>query len=276
MRLIFRVLAAGALVLGLSAPSGAATFPLTISGNEASATIALPGGLGADLTLTFEDVVGLNPSALTVSASVLSPTDTGVLSRLGGLLPPAGLPMLLKINPPASSALTFSGIVTISLHTHNLNLVPNLTFSLFSSSAGANFRDITVTEGIGSYRVGGSTGGFSEFIIVLDLRPIDGVISGKFDAIQLMLNDYGDLMAPGIASSLQTRLDQARADVAAGQLTAAANDMTAFSAFVKTSSGAGIPDVWRANDSSRPNVAGSLRAAADSLRFSINRKASRP
>ena len=50
--------------------------------------------------------------------------------------------------------------------------------------------------------------------------------------------------------------------------------MRAFSRYVKDHSGEEIPDVWRANCSPVVNVAGLLRSAADTLRFSLNRKIS--
>jgi hypothetical protein len=45
-----------------------------------------------------------------------------------------------------------------------------------------------------------------------------------------------------------------------------------FSRYVKDHSGEEIPDVWRANCSPVVNVGGLLRSAADTLRFSLNRK----
>jgi hypothetical protein len=44
---------------------------------------------------------------------------------------------------------------------------------------------------------------------------------------------------------------------------------------VKARSGKSIPDVWRAHDGGRTNVAGLLRAAADTLKFSLRIKANR-
>ena len=49
--------------------------------------------------------------------------------------------------------------------------------------------------------------------------------------------------------------------------------MRAFSDYVKAQSGEEIPDVWQANCASQINVAGLLRSAADTLRFSLDRKA---
>lgn len=143
------------------------TFPLTVSGRTATAVIELPGDHAADLSIEFEDVVQLHAGALEVSARVLSPLDAlAIRSRLPGgeaASIPSAYPVLLQIEPTPSSALALAGIVTISLHTHTHNLTLNVAapWRLYSASAGGAFREITRSVGIGSYRVDGSTGGFS-------------------------------------------------------------------------------------------------------------------
>ena len=274
-----RLLAGTALVLGL-APSALAQaiIPLTISGHEATGVIDLPGGIGAELAITFEEVVGLNPTALEVSAALVNPLDPALLARLGGgdlIAPPTAFPVLVSIEPTPASALSFQGTVAVSLHTHNLNLVPSVPMALHSASAGGPFRDITKYEGVGSYRAGGTGGGFSEFLIVVDLRAIDVVINEKFDAAQALLNAHADLIDPGVLDNLQSHLAQGRTFFLLGQTQAAIGQVTAFSALVEAHSGADIPDVWRAHDP-RVNVAGLLRASGDTLKFSLNRKASAP
>jgi hypothetical protein len=278
MRLLMHIgrLAIVACALG-SAPAAfaQASIPLTVTGHEATGVIQLPGGVGAELSIAFEQVVGLNPAALEVSASVVNPLDADLLARLGGdglIAPPAAFPVVIRIEPSPSSALSFSGTVALSLHTHNLNLVPDVPLALHSASGGGSFRDLTRSEGIGSYRAGGTGGGFSEFVIVVDRRPIDTVIGGKFDAAQALLNEHAPSIPGSVLTDLQARLGQARTTYQAGATVAAIAEVTAFADVVRAHSGE-IPDVWRAHDS-RVNVAGLLRAAADTLKFSLNRKAS--
>src|SRR6267378_5653233 len=50
---------------------------------------------------------------------------------------------------------------------------------MLPASAGGPFRDVTRFVGIGSSRAQASAGGFSEFLIVADARPIDTVIASK-------------------------------------------------------------------------------------------------
>jgi hypothetical protein len=261
------------------APPAAAQvpFPLTVTGNTARATVDLPGGFGFELTLTFEQVVGLNPAALDVSAAVINPLDPALIARLppappggGGLLGggspvpgvsiPAALPVLLR--------------VSISLYTHNLQLDPAVPLALYKAHDGGPFTDITVSEGRGSYRAGGSGGDFSEFLIVVDARPIDTVIGEKFAALDALLNTYGSSIPPAVLDSLQQRLARARAYYQTNLLVPAIVEMRAFSRYVAAHGGAEIPSVWRAN-CGPDNVGGLLRSASETLRFSLDRKAGR-
>jgi hypothetical protein len=253
-----------------------ANIPLTVNGNEATGAIQLPGGVGADLTITFEEVEELDAAALDVSASLVGPLELpALLARLGGggrITLPGAFPVLLQIEPSPSSELSFTGTVEVSLHTHNLNLVPSLPFALHSAPLGGPFHDIMQLEGIGSYRAGGGGGGFSEFVIVLDLRPIDTVISGKFDAVQDLLDDHASSIPGDVLTELQALLTQAQTTYEGGDTLAAIEEVAAFSDEVLAHSG-DIPNVWRAHDSV-VNVAGLLRAAAGTLRFSLIRKES--
>ncbi len=258
------------LPLPLSLP-----IPLTVSGNVAQGGVELPGGFGLDLTVTFETVVGLTPSALEASATIVNPLDPALLSRLlalGNLSVPVAFPVPLRIAPSESSALSFTGLYTVSLHTHNLSLSSILHLSLLKSPDGGAFGDITRSEGIGSYRDDGGGGGFSEFLIAVDSRLIDTVIAAKFDDLQAILTNNAPSMSPDVVSALQAQLTQARGLSDSGATWGAIEVMASFSNYVKDHSGTEIPDVWRANCSPVVNVAGLLRSAADTLRFSLNRK----
>jgi hypothetical protein len=273
----------------MAVPAASAQVPvaLTISNKTARAVVELPGGLGVELTLSFEDVVGLHPGALDVTATLINPLDPSVTARLPQPAPgplglpglplvsaPVALPVLIRIEPSASSALSFSGLAAFGFYTHNLQLDRQVPLALYKSHDGGPFRDIMSSEGRGSYRAGGGGGDFSEFIIVVDLRPIDAVIVEKFAYLQTLLDTHGESLPPTVASSLQTRVTRARGYYDGGATLAAIWEMGAFSRYVATNSGQDIPDVWRAHCGG-PNVAGELRSAADTLKFSLDRKASR-
>lgn len=260
-----------------SLPGFAETLVPTISGNELTARIELAGGVTADLTITFENVVGLNPTALALSASAINPTDVAFLERMPdpAVSLPAGFPVVVRIEPTASSALAFEGVYKLSLYTHNLTFAANSPLRLYRSPQGGAFSDMTGFLQAGSVRAGGSGPGFSEFVIAADTRSADSVIAGKFDALQSQLSASGSSISPAVAADLQQRLNQARAAYGSGVLDAAIDGIAAFGDEVKKQSGAAIPDVWRANGGP-VNVAGLLRSAADTLKFSLVFKSNLP
>src|SRR5712692_6469441 len=258
---------------------------LSISGNEAVGAFDI-AGIGADLRIFFTNVVGLTSTALDATATLVDPLDPALLSRLpgsgvcvpptaGAVCVPVGFPVLIRISPSASSGLSFEGIYTISFHTHNLHLDPNVPFSLFKSPDGGPFKDITKSEGRGSYRDDGSGGTFSEFLIAIDFQDIDSVIAGKFDDLQALLTNNADSIAPDVLATLQSSLSDARTLYQSGAIVRAIVAISAFSRYVRAHSGEDIPDVWRANCSPLVNVAGLLRSGADTLRFSLDRRLSR-
>src|SRR5438128_2620288 len=111
------------------------TLTPQISGNSVTAKIALPGGDEADLSISFEQVVGLNSNALALSAALVSPTDQTILSRMPDptITLPAGFPVLVSVDPAGGSGLTFAGVFKLSLYTHNLTLAANSPLRLYKS-----------------------------------------------------------------------------------------------------------------------------------------------
>lgn len=266
-----RILAFLTLALAAALPAaGQGIVGATINGNEISVSISLPGGLGADLTIGFEEVTGLSLANLGISARVVNPFTPGFLSRLpsGGVL---ALPVVIRIEPPPAGGLEFKGVALLGLHTHNLAYSLGTPLRLFSAPLGGKFEDITAEIGPGSYRARSNKGGFSEFLIALDLRPINQVINGKFDRLEEMLEDYEDAMPGSVYDDLEARLAAARAAYVSGATLAAIQQIDGFLAAVEAHSGTEIPDVWRsARDVA--NVAGYLREGATTLRFSLERK----
>jgi Family of unknown function (DUF6689) len=274
MRTITGVTLAVATLLGARSATAQTPFPLVISGNKAEARITLPGGISADFSIVFEDVEGLNPTALVLTAGIVNPLT--LLPRLpggGAVAVPLAFPVLIRIVPSPSSGLEFHGVATLSLHTPNLTLQLNPPLGLYSAPTGGPFREITTSTGIGSYRAGGSTGGFSDFVIAIDLRPIDVVIVEKLDRLQSLLSTHAPVIAPAVLADLQNRFAQIQSLYQSGALAEAITATTAFADAVKAASGTAIPDLWRANDS-LVNVAGQLRSAAETLRYSLTLKAS--
>ncbi|HEV8611202.1 MAG TPA: DUF6689 family protein [Thermoanaerobaculia bacterium] len=259
------------LLLSASPVPGFAQTALvpTISGNELTARVELADSVAADLTITFEKVVGLNPSALALSATIVNPGDLTLLSRLpSGVSVPTGFPVVVRIDPTSSSALAFEGVYNLSLYTHNLTLGANSPLRLYRAPGGGSFQDMTGYLQAGSVRAGGSGPGFSEFLIAADTREVDSVIAGKFDTLQSQLSGNSSAITATVAADLQQRLNQARAAYDTGALAAAIDGVAGFGDEVKKQSGAAVPNVWRANGGPT-NVAGALRSSADTLKYSL-------
>lgn len=257
-----------ALVFAALLPAAdAAILDPTVDGNRLVADIDL-GTLSAELAIEFEDVVGLSVANLGLSAELVNPTDPALLARLAGtdLSPAAGFPVLVRIQPPASGGLAFEGLVDVTLYTHDLHYTVGTPLRLFSAPDGGMFRDITAEMSSGSYRVRGSKGTFSEFLIVADLRATATAVDAKFTRLADLLYGHAGGIDPLVFSDLEAQLATAEAAWDDGDVPAAIAGVEDFAATVKGA--AGIPNVWRsARD--LDNVAGELRAAAATLRFSL-------
>jgi len=265
-----RRIAIAACLLWLAVPAHAANgiYDIQIDGNEARVDVAL-GGASATLTIRFENVVGLNAENLGISVQLVDPLAPGFVSRLGsGVSLPAALPLVVKIAPPVNGGLSFSGVVSVELYTHDLQYTIGSPFRLYSSPDGGSFSDITNFVGSGSIRSGGSKADFSEFIIAADVRPLSAVIQSKYSKLASLLNQYAPSMSSSLQSELVSLYNASTSAYAGGQLVAAITHLEAFAARVVSASGDGLPDVWR---SSRDltNVAGRLRSAAATLRYSL-------
>jgi hypothetical protein len=242
----------------------------TISGSSISLNVSVLGGYDADLTLSFEDVQGLTLSNLGLSVHLVSLTDSTLLARLPSSVVPA-LPLLLRIEPPATGTLSFEGIATLELHTEDLQFTAGTPLRLFSAPLNGTFKDITAENGAGSYRTRGTTGGFSEFLIVSDTRSLSSVIALKFDKLEDLLEEYEGDMPGSVYDDLEEILADAETAYAGGSTNQAIQEIDDFLELVEDRSGTDIPDVWRAARD-LDNVAGYLRAGAETLRFSLRLK----
>ena len=264
---------AGQLVQGTTLPPSAEATPtVTVNGSTATTTVAL-GDLRLDVSITFEQVVGLTPSSLGLSARLVTPAE--LVGRFGDpdIALAAGLPLVVRIEPPASSGLSFSGVAAIDVHTHDLEFVPDCPLRLYKAPLGGTFVDITESMGQGSYRARGSTGGFSELLIVADLRPDAVAVEEKIDALDALLAAHAESIPDDLEAAFLDQAAVIRAAWNAGEVMAAIDAVNDFAAAVQATAGNPLPNVWRsARDIA--NVAGDLRSAATTLRFSLNLAAS--
>ncbi len=267
-----RVLPLLALILCTALPAaGQGIIGTSITGNSIEVSVSLPGGIGADVGISFEQVSGLSLANLGLSVQLANLLDPAFRSRLPSPLVLPVLPLLIRIEPPVASGLTFSGVTEIDIHTHNLGFIPGTPLRFFSGPVGGKFEDVTAAMGAGSYRARATKGGFSDFLIVADLRPRSHVITAKFNRLEELLEQYEGSLSSAVYDDLEDLLDDARAAQAGGSSTAAIAKIDAFIAVVEQHSGTEIPDVWRSARDVQ-NVAGYLRGAALTLRFTLGLK----
>lgn len=270
----FKALALSVTVLLLSLGSVASKadpVELTVQGNKVEAVINLSGNVSADLTLTFENSVGLTADNIGITAQLIDITDLSLLNRLPdsvnfNLL--AAFPMLITIEPPSTKGFAFSGLATVDIHTHNLEYLPGTPLRFFKAPLNGQFEDITATMGSGSYRARGTTGKFSQFLIVADLRPVLTVVNTKYNRLSNKLSLFSTQIEPSLYTELSSKLSEIQQLISQQNYVAASNMVDHFSRTIEQADADDIPNVWR---SSRDidNIAGELIAYANTLRFSL-------
>ncbi|EIM00898.1 hypothetical protein RHOFW104T7_08635 [Rhodanobacter thiooxydans] len=259
------------LALCLCAPlTLAQNLPVTVAvaGNVATVRVDLPTQQTlAEVILTFDDSLGLSPGSLGVSAQLVDLSSPALLARL----PNAGLnqldpsfPLMVTIEPPTLGGLSFQRTVRVEVHTHALTYAAGSQLRLFKAPLNGSFRDITDEIAPGSVRARGTTGGFSQFLVLTDLRSSSEVVASKFDRLQsliaaLPLSERGPL---------QMSADAAQSAFNQGQFGDALNSLDQLRARVASRAGTAIPSQWRATRDT-DNQAGELLAATSTLAFSI-------
>lgn len=263
-----RFLLAFGLLVG-APPLLAQTLPVAVnvSGNTATIQVGTATAPLADLTLTFDDPSGLSAGSLGVSAKLVSLSDPTLLARL----PNAQLtqldgafPLMVTIEPPAIGGLSFNRTVRVEVHTHALAYTTGTSFRLFKAPVGGSFRDITDEVAPGSVRARGTTGGFSQFLVLADLRDTGSVVAEKFGWLRARVA----ALASSERAPLDAYLDDAENAVASGDYSTAGATLDAFRARVSARAGVGIPQQWRATHD-LDNQAGELLAGAATLKFSV-------
>jgi hypothetical protein len=172
--------------------------------------------------------------------------------------------------PPASSCgtLAFERTVRAEIHTHLLPYGVDSPLRLYKAPLDGAFRDITASVEPGSVRTGGRTGGFSEFVVVLELLPSAAAAAAKYDAIAARA--AGAAIAPALRTELMADLAASRAAFDANDRAGAIAALDVFAARVAGASPLDLPNRWRATRD-LDNVAGDLAGDAASLRHALTR-----
>lgn len=266
MTQLLRVFLALLCLPGL-APAQSLPLTVDVSGNTATVRIGTAGAPIADLRVEFDDASGLSPASLGVSAELVDVTAPALLARLPDPLAtavPAELPLMITIEPPALGGLSFRRVAHVELHTHALAYTAGSRFRLMKAPLGGTFRDITGAVLPGSVRTRGTTGGFSQFLVVTDARPTLDVVAAK---LAWLRGQIGAL--PGTeAAPLHAQMDAVEQAVGDGRYADATGAIDAMRARVSARAGLAIPQDWRALRDLH-NIAGELLSGLDTLAFSV-------
>lgn len=253
-------------LLPLLAHAQALPVQVEVSGNVATAVIGNPASPVADVTLTFDEVSGLGASSLGLAASLVDLSDATLLARLPDLqlnqVDPA-FPLLLTIEPPALGGLQFR-TVRVEVHTHALGYSVGSSYRLFKAPLGGGFQDITDQVAPGSVRARGTTGGFSQFMVLVDLRQSGDVVAAKIASLRARVAT----LAFTERQPFVARIDAAETAVAAGDYAAAITAVEQIASRALARAGTQLADEWRATRDA-DNQAGDLVAGAATLKFSI-------
>lgn len=255
-------------LLALAAPlANAQSLPVrvNVSGNVATIGIGALDAEVADMTLTFDSASGLTASSLGVSAQLVSLSDPVLLARLPSSLASldAAFPLLITVEPPAGG-LSLQRLVHVEVHTHALAYTYGSSYRLFKAPLNGAFRDITTQVAQGSVRARGTTGGFSQFLVLADVRPTGTVALEKLDRLQTRIA----LLPTAEAIALEAHRSAAETAFREARYNDALAHLDALAARVSQRAGTGIPQVWTAGGGSQ-NHAGELLAGVGTAKFSI-------
>lgn len=266
LRNVFLALSLSLLGCPLAAFAQVLPVQVAVSGDTATASIGSPLYPLADMTLDFDQPAGLSTASLGLSAKLVSLQDVALLARLPDLQLnqiDQLFPLLVTVEPPATGGLSFR-TVRVEVHTHALPYSTGSSYRLFKAPLGGGFVDITDEVAPGSVRARGTTGGFSQFLVLLDLRETGDVIDGKIAALRARVAS----LPASERQPFSDHIDDAEAALAIDDHAAAIAAVDQVSSRALARAGTYLADEWRATRDA-DNQAGDLIAGAATLRFSI-------
>jgi len=259
------------LVIAESANAGVV---VSVEGNIARADIALGGTpenpqYTANVSFTFDSAIGLSAENLNITAQIIDPSDPALQARLpdGNLVSvPSNFPVLISVNPLLAGGFEFLGAAYVDIYTTNLSYTGNSPYRLYKASTGAMFTDLTEDVIPGSIRCRSRTGGFSDFLIVVDLRSPREAAEDKFAFLNARLLDAA--IEPAARGAMQRDLEESYVEFLEGDYEDAREELDDLELRVTAVAGTALPNRWRAGGD-LDNIAGSLESSAASLDFNL-------
>jgi hypothetical protein len=266
---IIRTLLAATLLLGPRV-AAAQDIPLQVSTNGNVATVSVGAGSVApiaELTFTFDDASNLSARSLGVTAQLVDLANPALLSRIPQpnlLKLDSALPLLVTVAAPASGGLSFRRTGRFELHTHLLSYSLGSNFRVLKAPVGGRFQDVTEEIAPGSVRARSRYSGFSQFLVVADLRPTSSVVAEKVQRLDTRVSTLPAAEQP----AFDGYVDAIRSALGAGDYASAIAAVDQVSSRALERAGHGLADEWRASRDA-DNQAGDLLADAATLKFSI-------
>jgi hypothetical protein len=248
---------------------------VTVTGpNTARADFALGGTpsvpqYSGTLFLTFDSPIGLTASNLNVSAQIVNPSAPALQARLPGggqVTVPSGFPVMISVNPTTSGGFEFLNSAEVELYTTTLGFNAAIPYRLYKAPSGGQFYDITEDVLAGSIRCRARTGGFSDFMMVVDARSPTEVIEDKYAFLEARLAD--DDIEPLTRTALQLDLDESLEEFLEGDYSDAREELDDLELRVAATAGTAIPNRWIAGGS-LDNIAGSVQSEAVALDYAL-------
>ncbi len=243
---------------------------VTITDNKLQAKLQVNSQIAVDLVVEFENSIGLSASNIDISATLVSPNDVSVLDRLTSadisVMPT--FPVVVSISPKADSGFGFEGLATVEIYTKAVDYHAGMPARLFRSHANQNFEDITTMVSAGSIRARGSTGHFSDFMILLDERSHAAKIDETYALLNQLLDANSDLISSSFASVLQGSLDALQVAMYSNDYSAALSITDHLITLLESASNEQLSTVWRSSND-LVNMQGELLTRFKTLRYSL-------
>lgn len=243
---------------------------VTISENKLQAKLNVTNLIALDLVVEFENSIGLSANNLDISATLVTPNDASVLDRLSSndISLISSFPVVVSITPKADSGFGFEGLASVEIYTKAVDYNAAMPARLFRSHANGDFEDITTMVSAGSIRARGSTGSFSDFVIVLDQRASAAQINDTFSQLNQLVSLHSDLLSPALATSLQASLNNLQSALVINDYVAALAVVDGLITLVESASNEQISTVWRSSND-LVNMQGELLTRLKTLRYSL-------
>ena len=255
-----------------SATVAQTVFPTNVSlnGNKLQAKLDVSSSIAIDLVVEFENSIGLSAANLDISATLVTPTANTVLNRLSStdisVLPT--FPVIISISPKADSGFGFEGLASVEIYTKAVDYNAAMPARQFRSHANGEFEDITTMVSAGSIRARGTTGSFSDFMILLDERSSEQMLDATFAQLNQLVNQNSDLITSVLATSIQTSLNALQSALFTTDYAAALVVTDNLISLTENASNEQMSTVWRSSGD-LVNMQGELLTRLKTLRYSL-------